>query len=101
MPKVQPRIILLGDLVSGPDEPCQIPIWPLLEIETASNQPIEKPVQLNSDDIAEIVFTSGTTAEPNGVIMTHGNLAASLRPIEDQIAPYRKYFRLLAPPAFT
>jgi long-chain acyl-CoA synthetase len=47
--------------------------------------------------MAEIVFTSGTTAEPKGVIMTHSNLAAALKPLEDQIAPYRRYFRLLSP----
>lgn len=28
--------------------------------------------------------------------MTHRNLVASLRPLEEQVLPYRKYFRLLA-----
>lgn len=95
--KVQPRIILLGDLVAHREEPCTVPVWLLSEIETVSSQPVQKPVPLSSDDIAEIVFTSGTTAEPKGVIMTQGNLAASLKPLENQLAPYRKYFRLLAP----
>jgi long-subunit acyl-CoA synthetase (AMP-forming) len=31
-----------------------------------------------ADDVAEIVFTSGATAEPKGVIVTHRNLAANL-----------------------
>jgi long-chain acyl-CoA synthetase len=95
--KVQPRIILLGDLVTGPEGTCAIPVWPLSEIEGAGDESCVKPVSLNSDDIAEIVFTSGTTAEPKGVIMTHGNLAASLKPLENQLAPYRRYFRLLTP----
>ena len=50
-----------------------------------------------AEDLAEIVFTSGTTADPKGVLITHRNLAASLRPLQDQIAPYRKYIRLFAP----
>src|SRR5208337_3457521 len=32
-----------------------------------------------------------------GVVITHRNLAAQLRPIEDQIAPYRKYVRPFSP----
>jgi long-chain acyl-CoA synthetase len=95
--KVQPRIILLGDLVAGPQGTSRTPVWRLREIETAPQQAPQEPVALKGDDIAEIVFTSGTTAEPKGVLMTHRNLAASLRPLEDQVAPYRRYFRLLAP----
>lgn len=95
--KVQPRIVLLGDLVSGPEQPCQTPSWLLREIETAADQPTQELTVLNRDDVAEIVFTSGATAEPKGVVMTHGNLAASLKPLEDSVAPYRRYIRLLAP----
>jgi len=32
--------------------------------------------------IAEILFTSGTTAEPRGVVLTHGNFLSNLEPIE-------------------
>ena len=53
--------------------------------------------RLYEDDVAEIVFTSGTTAEPKGVIVTHRNLAAQLAPIDAQFAPYRKYVRPFAP----
>jgi len=34
------------------------------------------------DDTLEIVFTSGTTAEPKGVVITHGNVLANLAPLE-------------------
>jgi len=45
-----------------------------------------QPVENARDDLAEIVFTSGTTAEPRGVTITHGNLLANLEPIEHEIA---------------
>ena len=48
-------------------------------------------------DLAEILFTSGTTAEPRGVVLTHGNFLANLEPIERGIQPYLKYERWLHP----
>jgi long-chain acyl-CoA synthetase len=42
------------------------------------------------DALAEIVYTSGTTGEPRGVMITHGNLLANLEPIEHEIRRYEK-----------
>lgn len=46
---------------------------------------------LDRSAIAEIVFTSGTTGEPKGVVLTHGNLLANIEPIEREILKYSKY----------
>jgi long-chain acyl-CoA synthetase len=55
---------------------------------------------LSSDDIVEIVFTSGTTAEPRGVVLTHRNILANLEPLERQIEEYLKYQRIFHPIRF-
>jgi long-chain acyl-CoA synthetase len=31
------------------------------------------PVSVNTDDLASLLYTSGTTADPKGVMLTHGN----------------------------
>jgi long-chain acyl-CoA synthetase len=55
---------------------------------------------IGTDDVAEIVFTSGTTAEPKGVRITHRNLLANLTPLEREIAHYLKWERLVHPIRF-
>jgi long-chain acyl-CoA synthetase len=58
------------------------------------------PVGAERGDAVEIVFTSGTTAEPRGVVLTHGNLLANLQPIENEIGKYRGYERIFHPLRF-
>ncbi|HKW65024.1 MAG TPA: AMP-binding protein [Candidatus Acidoferrum sp.] len=50
--------------------------------------------------IAQILYTSGTTAEPRGVVLTHGNFLANLEPLEQGIEEYRKYERWFHPLRF-
>src|SRR5215210_5729030 len=57
-------------------------------------------VEIGADDIAEIIYTSGTTAEPKGVVLTHGNLLANVAPIEREIGKYLKWERLVHPLRF-
>jgi long-chain acyl-CoA synthetase len=57
-------------------------------------------VGVGADDIVEIIYTSGTTAEPKGVVLTHGNLLANLAPIEREIRKYLKWERLFHPLRF-
>jgi long-chain acyl-CoA synthetase len=55
---------------------------------------------LGRNHITQILFTSGTTAEPRGVVLTHGNFLANLEPLERGIQEYRKYERWFHPLRF-
>lgn len=57
-------------------------------------------VPLTRTHVAQILFTSGTTSEPRGVVLTHGNFLANLEPLETGIAWYRKYERWFHPLRF-
>jgi long-chain acyl-CoA synthetase len=79
---------------------------PYLEFENLSDAIGERspapyaPVEFSRDDTAQIVFTSGTTAEPRGVVLTHGNILASVDPIEREFPKYRRSERLFHPIRF-
>jgi len=54
--------------------PGVLNIAPLL----ATLPPIESPANRSPNDLAILLYTSGTTGTPKGVILTHGNFAAAL-----------------------
>jgi long-chain acyl-CoA synthetase len=77
---------------------------PLLEELTSDSDrgeaPVPAPAGLDRDDVAEIVFTSGTTADPKGVCLTHGNLLANIEPFEAAVESHRWLARLFRPLRF-
>src|SRR5204862_2132205 len=58
------------------------------------------PAATEALDTLEIVFTSGATAEPKGVVITHVNVLANIEPLETEIQKYLKYERLVHPIRF-
>jgi long-chain acyl-CoA synthetase len=55
---------------------------------------------LTRSSIAQIIFTSGATAEPKGVVISHGNILANLEPLEAGMQPYLKWERFVHPLRF-
>src|SRR5215471_3033200 len=52
---------------------------------------------VSPDDVVEIVYTSGTTGEPKGVIHRHRNICSNLRPFRKEIAKYKLWARPFQP----
>ncbi len=54
----------------------------------------------DGQETVEIVFTSGTTADPKGVVLSHKNILTNLEPLEIEIGKYLKYERIVHPIRF-
>ena len=52
----------------------------------------------NFNDLAEIVFTSGTTSDPKGVMITYGNIVSNLNAVIPVMNKYIKIFNLMINP---
>ena len=64
-----------------------------------SREPYASP-HLHRGSIAQIIFTSGATAEPKGVVISHGNILSNLEPLEAGMQPYLKWEQIVHPLRF-
>jgi long-chain acyl-CoA synthetase len=98
---VSARLVLVGDDVRADEKWGQNPflIWRFSDIDWRADGPMPDVV-VSRDDIAQIIFTSGATAEPKGVIIRHRNVLANIVPVEREVLKYRKYERPFHPLRF-
>src|SRR5689334_1702658 len=73
---------------------------PQLSLTNFSSTHSDEPYPATPNDLVEIVFTSGTTAEPKGVCLTHRNLLANVAPIEKGFRKYARWERFVHPLRF-
>ena len=102
----EPHGLLLGDGLRMEQVPAAVVTWRVHDIHwiDSGRAPSRKDAfargHVEPDTVAEIVFTSGTTGEPKGVIITHRNIVANITPIEREVAAYRRYLWPLRPIRF-
>src|SRR5262249_32170643 len=92
------RLIAMGQDVPPVRVPLEAPTWKLHELDWSGGDP--PVVEIGRDDIAEIIFTSGATAEPKGVVITHRNVLANTVPIERELPKYRTWGKPFCPRRF-
>jgi long-chain acyl-CoA synthetase len=99
---VAARIILLGsdipELATTADFGAA-PQWLFEDFDWQADGPFPD-VPISRDDIIQIIFTSGATGEPKGVVIRHRNVIANIVPVEREVIKYRKYGRPFHPIRF-
>jgi long-chain acyl-CoA synthetase len=99
---VDARVLLKGDDVAT--LPAHVDLggaeqWAFADLDWRADGPWPN-VDISRDDIIEIIFTSGATADPKGVVIRHRNVLANIVPVEREVRKYRKYARPFHPLRF-
>lgn len=105
---VDPRVVLVGGGLTAPALADGIQVWPLRNLVAQAAGPAGEHSGPGAEqfergaprDLAEIIFTSGATADPKGVQLTHHNVLANVVPVEKEVLKYRRYARPFAPLRF-
>jgi long-chain acyl-CoA synthetase len=95
---VHARLVLAGEDVPALADTAGAPVWRLHDLEWGDGTP--PTIAIARDDVAEIIFTSGATADPKGVVITHKNVLANIVPVEREVLKYRKWATPFAPIRF-
>jgi long-chain acyl-CoA synthetase len=86
-------IVLVGDDVPALPPDLDLggaQIWKLADLDWSADGPMPA-IEISRDDLIQIIFTSGATADPKGVVIRHRNVLANVVPVEREVAKYRKY----------
>ncbi len=97
---VDASVVVVGDEVQPfGDAFAGAEIWRLAELDWNADGPVPQ-VEITRDDLTQIIFTSGATAEPKGVVIRHRNVLANVVPVEREVLKYRAYARPFLPLRF-
>ena len=94
--QTRPKLAFVSRLTPDSHEGLGVPEVYFEELEgLVAGLPQPESVDLAPDDLAEIMFTSGTTGNPKGVMLTHRNLTSNIEGTSEHI-PGKPTDRLLS-----
>jgi long-chain acyl-CoA synthetase len=94
--RTRAKAVLASTQTAGLAEGLGLPVISIEAIPDLARDADPLPeVEIAASDLVEVVFTSGTTGEPKGAMITHANLAANADTL-GQVFPFQRDERLLS-----
>ena len=93
--EVKAKLLVHGDTVET--DPIELRKLLFSEMDNLPQTDAIRGQDISPSDIVQIVYTSGTTARPKGVVYRHKNICANLRPFQSEIERYKKWARPFQP----
>jgi long-chain acyl-CoA synthetase len=88
------RLVLTGVEVPPPTMTTSaggVRVMPLVSLVASPGKPAACSIAITPETTAEIIFTSGATSDPKGVLITHSNILANVVPVEREVRKHRKW----------
>jgi long-chain acyl-CoA synthetase len=95
---VEARVVVVGEDVEEERLHGHI-VWRFADLDWKADGPMPV-VPISREDVTQIIFTSGATADPKGVVIRHRNVLANIVPVEREVQKYKKYARPFHPLRF-
>ncbi len=83
----QLRCVLVTQPTQASDLQAPVPRWTLADWLAHGATCQHQIMPPRADDLAAIVYTSGTTGKPKGVMLTHGNVMADVKAVLQRVTP--------------
>ncbi|MBI4233383.1 MAG: AMP-binding protein [Chloroflexi bacterium] len=94
--RTRPRLAFVSRMTPQVHQQIEVPRVYLEEVEElCEGLPPAREEDVAASDVAEVMFTSGTTGDPKGVMITHSNLVSNVEAASQHI-PGKPSYRLLS-----